>query len=217
MTHPLANEQVQREIESVLGAAEAVVQDEIDLSDATSPEAAKIALLELIEHIRDQLCSHAAPAGSAQPARLDADRTAQPKTEIVGVYDAGDGRPRTLHSGMAEAYVVRPTPERPAPKRTCGWCRGNPIGVCLICQAKPSVASTYVDVDVVADAMKDYVPFSKRPRSLALEEVAAAARAALATHDDLFVRRPDESPDVARVRAALMALDEVGGEKDPPR
>lgn len=44
-------------VDEVLDAVEAVVEDdEIDLSDVTSPAAAKRAQLELIAHIRDQLC-----------------------------------------------------------------------------------------------------------------------------------------------------------------
>lgn len=34
---------------------------------------------------------------------------------------------------------------RPAPKPSCGWCRGNPIGDCAICQARPSTQETYAD------------------------------------------------------------------------
>lgn len=41
-------------------------------------------------------------------------------------------------------------PEAPPPKATCGWCRGNPIGHCAICQAKPSTPETYADDPVVA-------------------------------------------------------------------
>lgn len=39
----------------------------------------------------------------------------------------------------------RPSEARPAPKATCGWCRGNPIVDCIICQAKPSTPETYAD------------------------------------------------------------------------
>jgi hypothetical protein len=41
-------------------------------------------------------------------------------------------------------------PEAPLPKATCGWCRGNPIGDCAICQAKPSTPETYADDPVMA-------------------------------------------------------------------
>lgn len=68
---------------------------------------------------------------AAEPARLDADRTAKPKTEIVGVYDAGDGRTRTLHHNMAESYVVRPTTAAEPTGALMVWCSG--------CSAAPGV------------------------------------------------------------------------------
>lgn len=39
----------------------------------------------------------------------------------------------------------RPAEAQPAPKPTCGWCKGNPIGHCMICQTKPSTPETYAD------------------------------------------------------------------------
>lgn len=37
------------------------------------------------------------------------------------------------------------TKEAQPPKASCGWCKGNPIGHCAICQAKPSSPETYAD------------------------------------------------------------------------
>jgi hypothetical protein len=43
---------------------------------------------------------------SKRRARLDADRTAEPLTEIREVFDAGNGEMRTLFSGQGKEYVV---------------------------------------------------------------------------------------------------------------
>jgi hypothetical protein len=32
------------------------------------------------------------------------------------------------------------------PRASCGWCKGNPIGDCVICQARPSTPESYADV-----------------------------------------------------------------------
>lgn len=50
-------------VAEVLDHAEAVLRDdEVDLSDVDSPQKAKTAQLELIAHLRDQLCADAMPA-----------------------------------------------------------------------------------------------------------------------------------------------------------
>lgn len=50
-----------------------------------------------------------------EKARLDEDKTAKPKTEIVGVYDNPDRNPqrrdRNIYLGHAQEYVVRDTAE----------------------------------------------------------------------------------------------------------
>lgn len=44
-------------------------------------------------------------------ARLDADKTAYPLTEIVAVLPVGDGQCGIVHLGQSLGYVVRPTEE----------------------------------------------------------------------------------------------------------
>ena len=43
------------------------------------------------------------------------------------------------------ASAAEPIGEIPPPRATCAWCRGNPIGICAICQTKPSTPETYAD------------------------------------------------------------------------
>lgn len=66
------------------------------------------------------------------------------------------------------------------------------------------------------DVFRDYVPFSKRPRAMALEEVAASATASLAAYDERyrsFLNPVQDPPDVARMRAALAALESSSKEQ----
>lgn len=64
-----------------------------------------------------------------EKARLDEDKTAKPKTEIVGVYDNPDRNPqrrdRNIYLGHAQEYVVRDTAEVPfasAFYEVCVYC-----------------------------------------------------------------------------------------------
>lgn len=68
---------------------------------------------------------------------------------------ASDGRdqresvevPRSLERGGNERRPSQQgvTAGETAPSPVCGWCKGNPIGHCIICQAKPSTHESYCD------------------------------------------------------------------------
>lgn len=94
-------DQARARVVDALDAAEAVVQDdEVDLSDVTSPAAAKTAQLELIAHLRDQLCADSEPA--AAPAE-------RPVCDQCGTVDDPDGiltQVDTCRSCAASAEVA---------------------------------------------------------------------------------------------------------------
>lgn len=57
------------------------------------------------------------PVLSAEPARLDPDGMAKPKTEIVAVMPVDGDREHTIHAGQATRYLVRPTEHDPYRER----------------------------------------------------------------------------------------------------
>lgn len=75
-----------------------------------------------------------------------------PRRSTASVSPATPPRPTFQTGGFAPGNetpnnraVSRPSEATPPPKRTCGWCNGNPIGHCAICQARPSTPETYAD------------------------------------------------------------------------
>lgn len=93
-----------------------------------------------------------------EKARLDEDKTAKPKTEIVGVYDNPDRNPqrrdRNIYLGHAQEYVVRDTAEaiqevdgreRPAQKREEGNMRASGEKPCSAEGRKACVAEDRPD------------------------------------------------------------------------
>lgn len=80
------------------------------------------------------------PRADATPARLDADGTARPLTEIAAVMPAATGgEGATVHVGQAVGYVVRPTTE---PRLERVPCEGRPeeerCGRCAFCVPSPA-------------------------------------------------------------------------------
>jgi integrase len=67
------------------------------------------------------------------------------QTSEAGLFSRGQTPSPIRSSGEGSAPINLCPSEAKAPSPTCGWCKGNPIGDCMICQARPSTPETYAD------------------------------------------------------------------------
>lgn len=91
-------------------------------------------------------------------------------------------------NGSADCYTPRPRPSEP--KKTCGWCKGNPIGDCAICQAKPSSPETYADDSPTCGEATPWGPCTRTKGHLSPGH--------WRVHEDV----PEPAPDAFRAEAA---------------
>lgn len=190
-------------VADVLDAAEAVIEDgEIDFADVTTPEAAKKAQLELIAHLRDQLCcdddEERDPVdGALVPARRTSDALPLPKKTVEALDEIGS----LLGGGVRAALEARHRAAQPTanPQTVCAYC-GQSEGHSRRC----SVAKGLAPPMVTPEELDNGYDYSHSKGCLNREDCIANGCRMLPREHMADVSPPPE-PD----RAALLAEVEV--------